>query len=94
MGCVFMQTTVDEQGYPVRDETSTSYVGAIESCKPFGRRPYAEAWQRGQARADNTVSSEMKVCVDHVEGNPVAPTLGAPIRRIRAMRIPWGWGNG
>ena len=55
LGCIFTQTTVDEQGYPVRDEASTSYVGAIEGCEPFGRRLYAEAWQRGQARADKTV---------------------------------------
>jgi hypothetical protein len=55
LGCVFTQTTVDEQGYPIRDEDSTSYVGAIEGCEPFGRRLYAEARQRGQARADKTV---------------------------------------
>jgi hypothetical protein len=51
LGCVFTQTKVDEEGYPVRDEASTSYVGAIESCEEFGRRLYAEAWQRGWARA-------------------------------------------
>lgn len=55
LGCVFTQTTVDEQGYPIRDDASTSYVGAIEGCEPFGRRLYAEAWRRGQARADKTV---------------------------------------
>jgi hypothetical protein len=52
LGCVFTQTKVDEEGYPVRDEASTSYVGAIESCEEFGRRLYAEAWRRGWARAD------------------------------------------
>jgi hypothetical protein len=55
LGCVFTQTTVDEEGYPVRDEASTSYVGAIESCEEFGRRLYAEAWQRGWARAEKKV---------------------------------------
>jgi hypothetical protein len=55
LGCVFTQTTVDEEGYPIRDETSTSYVGAIESCEEFGRRLYAEAWQRGWARAEKKV---------------------------------------
>lgn len=55
LGCVFTQTTVDEEGYPIRDEASTSYVGAIESCEEFGRRLYAEAWQRGWARAQKKV---------------------------------------
>jgi hypothetical protein len=52
LGCVFTQTSMDAEGYPIRDEASTSYVGAIESCEEFGRRLYAEAWQRGWARAD------------------------------------------
>jgi hypothetical protein len=55
LGCVFTQTAIDEEGYPVRDEASTSYVGAIESCEEFGRRLYAEAWQRGWARAEKKV---------------------------------------
>ena len=55
LGCVFTQPTVDEEGYPVRDQASTSYVGAIESCEEFGRRLYAEAWQRGWARAEKRV---------------------------------------
>lgn len=52
LGCVFTQTTVDAEGYPVRDEDSTTYVGAIEDCEEFGPRLYAEAWRRGWARAD------------------------------------------
>jgi hypothetical protein len=52
LGCVFTQTKLDAEGYPIRDEDSTSYVGAIESCEEFGRRLYAEAWRRGWARAD------------------------------------------
>lgn len=55
LGCVFTQTTVDDEGYPVRDEASTTYVGAIESCEEFGRRLYAEAWRRGWARAGKRV---------------------------------------
>ena len=47
LGCVFTQTTVDPQGYPVRDEESTTYVGAIETVEDFGRRLYAEAVRRG-----------------------------------------------
>jgi hypothetical protein len=55
LGCVFTQTAVDKEGYPIRDEDSTSYVGAIESCEEFGRRLYAEAWQRGWAKAEKKV---------------------------------------
>ena len=55
LGCVFSQTTVDEQGYPMRDEASTTYIGAIESAEEFGSRLYAEAWRRGWARAGQKV---------------------------------------
>ena len=55
LGCVFSQTSVDEEGYAIRDEASTSYVGGIESCDEYGRRLYAEAWRRGWARAEKQV---------------------------------------
>ena len=55
LGCVFTQTRVDEQGRPVRDEASTSYVGAIESAEEFGLRLYSEAWHRGWSRARKKV---------------------------------------
>jgi hypothetical protein len=51
LGAVFTQTTVDEQGRPIRDEDSTTYVGAIESAEEFGLRLYTEAWDRGWERA-------------------------------------------
>jgi len=56
LGCVFTQSTLDEKGYPVRDEASTSYVGAIETAEVFGCRIYAEAIFRGLDRVQ-------KVCV-------------------------------
>jgi hypothetical protein len=55
LGCVFTQTRVDEQGRPVRDEASTSYVAAIETAEDFGLRLYTEAWNRGWSRADKKV---------------------------------------
>jgi hypothetical protein len=55
LGCVFTQTTVDEEGYPVRDEDSTSYVGAIEKAELFGGRIYTEAVRRGITRAQKTI---------------------------------------
>ena len=47
LGCVFTQTTVDEEGWPIRDPDSTTYVGAIETAEEFGFRIYTEAWRRG-----------------------------------------------
>jgi ribosomal protein L37E len=47
LGCVFTQTTRDEQGHPLRDPNTTTYVGAIESSEAFGKRLYAEALRRG-----------------------------------------------
>ena len=51
LGCVFTQTTWDQEGYPIRDLDSTTYTGAIESAEEFGRRIYAEAYGRGWSRA-------------------------------------------
>jgi hypothetical protein len=55
LGCVFTQTTVDEDGYPVRDEGSTTYVGAIEKAEEFGPRVYTEAVRRNMARAEKVI---------------------------------------
>jgi hypothetical protein len=52
LGCVFTQTRTDAEGRPVRDEDSTSYVGAIETAEEFGLRIYTEAWRRGWDLAD------------------------------------------
>jgi hypothetical protein len=51
LGCVFTQTTWDEEGYAIRDPDSTTYVGAIEPAEEFGKRIYLEAWKRGWSRA-------------------------------------------
>jgi len=47
LGCIFTQTTFDEEGHPIRDPNTTTYVGAIESSEAFGKRLYAEALRRG-----------------------------------------------
>jgi hypothetical protein len=47
LGCVFTQTTVDKEGWPIRDPDSTTYVGAVETAEEFGFRLYTEAWVRG-----------------------------------------------
>jgi len=46
LGCVFTQTTTDQEGFPRRDPASTTFVGAIEKAEPFGQRLYAEALRR------------------------------------------------
>jgi len=55
LGCVFTQTTTDEDGFAVRDPDSTSFTGAIETAEQFGTRIYAEALRRGLERAQKTV---------------------------------------
>jgi len=51
LGAVFTQTTVDDRSRPLRDDDSTTYVGAIETAEEFGLRIYTEAWNRGWDRA-------------------------------------------
>jgi hypothetical protein len=55
LGCVFTQTKIDDSGKPMRDEDSTTYVGAIESAEKFGSRIYAEAVRRGVREAKEVV---------------------------------------
>jgi len=55
LGCVFTQTTWDQEGYAIRDPDSTTYVGAIETAEEFGKRIYLEAWKRGWSRAAKKV---------------------------------------
>ena len=55
LGCVFIQTKWDAEGYPIRDPDSTTYTGAIEPAEEFGKRLYLEAWNRGWSRAEKKV---------------------------------------
>lgn len=55
IGCVFTQTKLNEEGYPERDDDSTTYVGAIETAEAFGPRIYAEAVRRGLRQAQKVV---------------------------------------
>lgn len=55
LGCVFTQTKEDKEGYPIRDQGSTTYVGAIETAESFGPRIYAEAVRRGLRQAHKTI---------------------------------------
>jgi len=55
LGCSFIQTTWDQEGYPIRDPDSTTYTGAIETAEEFGKRMYLEAWKRGGSHAKKEV---------------------------------------
>ena len=55
LGCVFTQTTWDDDGFPIRDPHSTTYTGAIETAEEFGKRIYLEASTRGWSRAEKKV---------------------------------------
>ncbi len=55
LGCVFTQTTWDQEGFPIRDLDPTTYTGAIETAEEFGKRLYLEAWKRGWSRAEKKV---------------------------------------
>lgn len=55
LGCVFTQTTVDDKGHPVRDDMSTTFIGAIEDSDQFGWRIYGEALRRELERAEKVV---------------------------------------
>lgn len=55
LGCIFTQTALDEQDQPVRDEGSTTYVGAIETAEAFGLRIYTEAVRRGLESAQQVI---------------------------------------
>jgi hypothetical protein len=55
LGCIFTQTTWDDEGYAIRDPDSTTYTGAIETVEEFGPRIYLEAVKRGWSRAQQKV---------------------------------------
>ena len=47
LACLFTQTTVDEQGRPIRDPDSTSYLGSFAPAAEFATLVHAEARRRG-----------------------------------------------
>lgn len=55
LGCVFSQTKTDEEGRPVRDYQSTSYVGTLDSVEGFAPLLREEAQRRGVGKAQRIV---------------------------------------
>jgi hypothetical protein len=55
LGCVFTQTKTDEEGHPVRDYASTTYVSTFDPVEKFGPMLRQEAIRRGLAMAMQVV---------------------------------------
>ena len=55
LGCVFTQHRVDEQGHPVRDWESTTYVSSFKSIDEFGPCLRQEALRRGMGSVGKVV---------------------------------------
>lgn len=55
LGCVFTQHECDEEGHPVRDPNSTTYVSSMESIHEFGPQLRQEAIRRGLATVSQAV---------------------------------------
>lgn len=51
LAVAFTQTTCDQDGYPVRDPASSSYLATFEPAARFGALMTAEAYRRGAGRA-------------------------------------------
>jgi hypothetical protein len=47
LACLFTQTTLDDDGYPVRDPGSSSYLATFDPAARFGQLVDAEARRRG-----------------------------------------------
>lgn len=55
LGCVFTQHRVDEEGHPVRDWESTTYVSSLKSIDEFGPCLRQEALRRGMGSVGKVV---------------------------------------
>jgi len=55
LGCVFTQHRVDEEGHPVRDWESTTYISSFKSIDHFGPLLRQEALRRGMGSAGKVV---------------------------------------
>jgi len=55
LGCVFTQHKVDEEGHPIRDWESTTYVSSLQSIHEFSPCLRQEALRRGMATAGKVV---------------------------------------
>jgi Uncharacterised protein family (UPF0236) len=73
LGCVFTQHQVDENGSPIRDESSTTYVTTMESVSVFGPLLRQEALRRGLGQ-----TQEVVYLIDGAAGLGALGTLNFP----------------
>jgi len=55
LGCVFTSTVADEEGHPLRDPQSTTYLASFDSAERFGLSMLKEARLRGLGKAEQAV---------------------------------------
>jgi hypothetical protein len=55
LGCVFTQQSADAEGNPLRDPSSTTYIGTLENASDFGLQLRQEAIRRGMGSAQKMV---------------------------------------
>ena len=55
LGCVFTQSVTDEEGQPLRDPGSSSYIGTFAGCDAAGALLRQEALRRGLSRSSQVV---------------------------------------
>jgi hypothetical protein len=55
LGCVFTQHVADAEGNPLRDPSSTTYIGTLEHAADFGLQLRREAIRRGMGSARKIV---------------------------------------
>jgi hypothetical protein len=51
LGCIFTQHVADAEGNPLRDPSSTTYIGTLENAADFGLQLRQEAIRRGMGSA-------------------------------------------
>jgi len=51
LGCVFTQSGIDEEGRPMRDPGSSSYIASLQTAVDFGGSLRREAFRRGMGSA-------------------------------------------
>jgi hypothetical protein len=55
LAAIFTQTTVDEEGHPLRDAQSTTYLGSFVGSEQFGPLVRQAARERGMAQAAKVI---------------------------------------
>jgi hypothetical protein len=70
LACLFTQTSIDEQGRPVRDPDSTSYLGSFAPADQFATLVAAEAHRSGADHIRQLVGivklSEVGAVANHI----------------------------